>query len=123
MMAIRGGGWHGRDVPQRAPQYRAARDALLRRQLELRREMESVAAELRSLPPGGEVPKDYVFERMGADGEPATVRLSELFGGSDTLMLYNYMFPRHAQDRRPGPSSGPRRGFRWRRAPALPAPR
>ncbi len=92
--------------PNESSEYRAARDALLRRELELRRKMESVAADLRSLPPGGEVPEDYLFERMGENGEPATVRLSELFGGSDTLMLYHYMFPRHAQDRRPGPSSG-----------------
>ncbi len=70
----------GVTFPDESPEYRAARDALLRRELELRREMESVAAELRALPPGGEVPQDYVFERMGADGEPAAVRLSELFG-------------------------------------------
>ena len=96
----------GVTFPNESPEYRAARDALLRRELELRREMESVAAELKSLPPGGEVPEDYVFERIGENGEAAPVRLSELFGGSDTLMLYHCMFPRHAQDRRPGPSSG-----------------
>jgi predicted dithiol-disulfide oxidoreductase (DUF899 family) len=36
------------------------------------------------------------------------VRLSELFRpGTDTLILYHYMFPRHRSDKRPGPSSGP----------------
>jgi predicted dithiol-disulfide oxidoreductase (DUF899 family) len=32
--------------------------------------------------------------------------LSELFRGGETLMLYHYMFPRHAQDNRPGPTAG-----------------
>jgi predicted dithiol-disulfide oxidoreductase (DUF899 family) len=34
------------------------------------------------------------------------VRLSELFRGGDTLMLYHYMFPRHVADKRPGPTRG-----------------
>jgi predicted dithiol-disulfide oxidoreductase (DUF899 family) len=72
----------------------------------LRREMEAVAAQLRVLPPGGEVPEDYVFDCMGSDGVPATVRMSELFRGGDTLMLYHYMFPRHSEDERPGPTTG-----------------
>ena len=67
--------------------------------------MEVVAAELRALPPGGEVPQDYVFERMSVAG-PEPVRLSELFRDRDTLMIYHYMFPRHPQDDRPGPLTG-----------------
>jgi predicted dithiol-disulfide oxidoreductase (DUF899 family) len=58
------------------------------------------------LPPGGEVPEDYSFDCIGADGAPSTVRLSQLFRGGDTLMLYHYMFPRHSQDNRPGPTAG-----------------
>ena len=92
--------------PNESPQYRVARDALLQRELELRRQMESVAAELRSLPPGGEVPEDYLFDRIGDDAAVETVRMSQLFGDRDTLMLYHYMFPRHSQDTRPGPTSG-----------------
>jgi predicted dithiol-disulfide oxidoreductase (DUF899 family) len=57
--------------------------------------MEAVAAELRALPEGGEVPEDYVFDRLGADGTPETVRMSELFGGGGTFMISHYMFPRH----------------------------
>jgi predicted dithiol-disulfide oxidoreductase (DUF899 family) len=34
------------------------------------------------------------------------VRMSELFGDSDTLMLYHYMFPRLCGDDRPRPTSG-----------------
>jgi len=92
--------------PNESLNYRAARDALLQRELQLRREMELVAAELRALPPGGEVPEDYLFDCVGEDGAPATVPMSELFGGGDTLMLYHFMFPRHGQDARPGPANG-----------------
>ena len=92
--------------PNESPEYRAARNALLEREVALRRQMEAVAAELRELPAGGEVPEDYVFERMSENGVPAQVRMSELFGGGDTLMIYHYMFPRHAADPRPGPTTG-----------------
>jgi predicted dithiol-disulfide oxidoreductase (DUF899 family) len=70
--------------------------------------MEAVAAELRALPPGGAVPKDYEFDHIDAKGAPAKVRLSELFRpGTDTLLMYHYMFPRHRSDVRPRPSGGP----------------
>jgi predicted dithiol-disulfide oxidoreductase (DUF899 family) len=96
----------GMIFPNEPPEYRKARNALLQNELALRRNMESVAAELRVLPAGGEVPEDYEFERMGTDGAPETVRMSGLFGKSDTLMVYHYMFPRHSQDDRPGPTQG-----------------
>jgi predicted dithiol-disulfide oxidoreductase (DUF899 family) len=42
----------------------------------------------RALPPGGEVPDDYVFE----EGEDAhSVRMSQLFAGKPTLMAYSFM--------------------------------
>jgi predicted dithiol-disulfide oxidoreductase (DUF899 family) len=93
--------------PNETTEYRVARNRLLQRELDLRRQMEEVAAELRRLPDGGEVPEDYVFQRMGAGGAPEAVRMSELFRGLDTLMIYHYMFPRHSQDERPGPPTGP----------------
>lgn len=92
--------------PNESAAYRAVRDKLLEREVELRRLMESVAQDLRALPPGGEIPEDYVLQRIGAAGTAEAVRLSELFGASDTLMVYHYMFPRHPQDTRPGPSAG-----------------
>src|SRR5687768_9071750 len=96
----------GITFPNETPEYRAARAALLEREVALRREMEAVAAQLRALPPGGEVLEDYLFDCVGEEGSPSTVRLSELFRGGDTLMLYHFMFPRHVQDERPGPTSG-----------------
>jgi predicted dithiol-disulfide oxidoreductase (DUF899 family) len=92
--------------PNEPPEYRTARKALLESEVALRRQMEAVAAELRSLPRGGQVPEDYEFDAIGANGAPAKVRLSELFRDGDTLMLYHYMFPRHPLDARPGPTSG-----------------
>ncbi len=92
--------------PNEPPEYRTARNALLESEVALRRQMEAVAAELRSLPRGGRVPEDYEFDAIGANGAPAKVRLSELFRDGDTLMLYHYMFPRHWLDARPGPTSG-----------------
>ena len=98
----------GVTFPNESPEYRAARNKLLEREVALRREMEAVAAEIRALPPGGAVPEDYEFEHIDAQGVPAKVRLSELFrSGTDTLILYHYMFPRHRSDKRQGPSSGP----------------
>lgn len=92
--------------PNETAEYRDARNKLLQQEVALRRQMEAVASELRSLPLGGAVPEDYVFDRIGADGAPEKVRLSELFRGGDTLMLYHYMFPRNSRDERPGPRGG-----------------
>ena len=44
----------------------------------LRRQIEAVAARRRALPPGGEVPEDYVFERMGENGMPEKIEMSKL---------------------------------------------
>jgi predicted dithiol-disulfide oxidoreductase (DUF899 family) len=92
--------------PNETPAYRAARNVLLESEIALRRQMEAVAAELRALPAGGEVPEDYVFDRIDEAGRPETVRFSELFGAHDTLMVYHYMFPRHSLDDRAAPKSG-----------------
>ncbi|SAL87526.1 hypothetical protein AWB68_08438 [Caballeronia choica] len=76
-----------RRFPGESPQYRAARNALLKEEIELRRHIERVAAQRRALPPGGEIPEDYRFE---SESGPAT--LSQMFGEHDTLVTYNWMF-------------------------------
>lgn len=73
--------------PNESEEYRAARNALLVRELELRRMVASLAAERQALPPGGEIPADYEF-----DGEGGRVLLSEMFGDKDTLMVYSMMY-------------------------------
>ena len=73
--------------PNESPEYRAARDELLRAETELRGEIERVAAMRRALPLGGEIREDYAFE--GAAGR---VCLSGMFGDKPTLFVYNFMF-------------------------------
>ena len=90
--------------PGESEDYRAARDRLLSQEIELRRQMEAVAAARRELPLGGEVPEDYVVEGEVPDGKPIDVRLSELFApAKDSLAIYSFMFPRDPEDDRPGP--------------------
>ncbi len=78
---------HDTRFPNESADYRAARDRLLEAEIALRREAEAVAAQRRALPPGGVVPQDYVF-----DGENGPVKLSELFGDKQTLLLYGFMY-------------------------------
>src|SRR5262245_31902913 len=93
--------------PGESAEYRAARERLLEREIDLRRAMEAVAAARRELPLGGAVPEDYVFQGEGATGTPTDVRLSELFTpGRDSLVVYSFMFPRDPGDERPGPWAG-----------------
>jgi predicted dithiol-disulfide oxidoreductase (DUF899 family) len=73
--------------------YRGARNALLEEEIALRRQIERVSARRRALPPGGVVPEDYIFEGLGTDGRPVSVKLSELFGpDKKSLALYSFMY-------------------------------
>ena len=91
--------------PNESTDYRAARNQLLQREIELRRMTEAVAEARRQLPPGGIVAQDYVFQQAGPEGIPTEVRLSELFvRGLDTLVIYNFMFPLALDDEGPCPS-------------------
>ena len=78
--------------PNESRTYREAREALLKDEEELVRKVKSLAERRRSLPPGGQLKEDYVFEwaTEGRVGEP--VRFSELFGDRDTLLLYSFMY-------------------------------
>ena len=73
--------------PNESRVYRAGRNRLLRAEIALRKRIEAVAVLRRKLPPGGEVPQDYVFE-----GEQGGVRLSQLFERGDTLIAYSFMY-------------------------------
>ena len=73
--------------PNESAEYRRARNELLREEIELRRQIERVAAMRRALPPGGEVRGDYRFE-----GEQGPIDFAGLFGDKQTLVVYNYMF-------------------------------
>src|SRR5262249_4084276 len=73
--------------PNESVDYRAARNALLAEEIELRRHIELVAAQRRALPPGGAIPQD--FDLVGEEGP---IHLSTLFGDRDTLLIYSMMY-------------------------------
>src|SRR6476620_11570019 len=80
-----------------SPEYVARRDELRLAEIELMRQRERVAAMRRRLPPGAIV-EDYVFQEgpsnLDAGDVPVkTVRLSDLFTGSDrSLVIYHFMY-------------------------------
>src|SRR5258708_10897987 len=76
--------------PSESAEYRTARDRLLERETDLRRAMEAVAGARRALPPGGAVPRDYLFAAAGPPRTAVQVPLSELFAPRhDSLGIYN----------------------------------
>jgi predicted dithiol-disulfide oxidoreductase (DUF899 family) len=74
-------------MPNESGEYRAARNALLAEEIELRRQIERVAAQRRALPPGGEVRGNYRFV-----GENGPIDFAGLFGDHSTLVTYSWMF-------------------------------
>lgn len=93
---------HNKHYPNETPQYRAARDELLRAEAALRDQIEQVAKLRRQLPPGGLVKEDYLFEEGPADlRDTQTIhqtRLSELFASAKkNLILINFMFAPDAE--------------------------
>jgi len=87
---------HDVRFPGESDEYRAARDELLRDELELRRRITALAHRRAALPLGGEVATDYEFDDWG--GAPTRVQLSELFeDGKDTLYLYSLMWVPESQ--------------------------
>jgi|ERR1700678_928191 predicted dithiol-disulfide oxidoreductase (DUF899 family) len=73
--------------PKESSEYRRARTKLLAEEIELRRHIERVAEQRRSLPQGGEVPQGYSF-----DGENGREAFADLFGDKETLIIYSFMF-------------------------------
>jgi predicted dithiol-disulfide oxidoreductase (DUF899 family) len=78
--------------PNESRAYREARDALLEEERALIEKKKAVAKRRRSLPLGGELKQDYIFQ-WAVDGKIGErVRFSELFGDRDTLLIYSFMF-------------------------------
>ncbi len=83
------GQYHDQTFPNESSDYRAARDALLTEEIELRRQTEKVAALRRSLPLGGALKEDYVFRNLSGED----IKLSELFTDkSANLLIYSFMY-------------------------------
>lgn len=88
---------HCNRFPGESAEYRLTRNALLEAEIDLRKQIERVAALRRTLPLGGPLKEDYVFEEVnvGLDvGAPdKKVQLSELFNdGKDSLIVYSFMY-------------------------------
>jgi predicted dithiol-disulfide oxidoreductase (DUF899 family) len=93
---------HDKHFRNESKEYRAARNELVIAERELRRQIERVAAQRRTLPLGGKVSEDYIFDEE-VDGRTKKVKLSELFGPHSTLVAYNYMFPAQRDGSKPCP--------------------
>lgn len=74
--------------PGQSEDYRAAREALLSEEIELRRHLTRVTEQRRALPAGPVVEKNYRFK----DENAFEVGLSDLFGDKDTLVTYFWMY-------------------------------
>ena len=88
---------HDKRFPGENADYRTARNDLLTAEMDLRRQVEAVAAMRRGLPPGGPLKEDYLFKEGATDlADRETVketRLSDLFAaGKDTLAIYGFMY-------------------------------
>ncbi|MBO0912217.1 MAG: DUF899 family protein [Acidobacteria bacterium] len=73
--------------PGETGEYRAARNALLAEEIDLRRQIERVAAQRRALPFGGKIAKNFEFV-----SETGPRLFSDLFGDKETLMVYSMMY-------------------------------
>ena len=86
------GKYHERTFPGESAEYRQARDELLAAEIELRAQVEKVAALRRQLPVGGAA-DNHVFEVWSPTGRTETMGLHDLFeDGKDSLLLYSLMF-------------------------------
>ena len=88
---------HDKRFPGESDAYRAARNALLKEEMALRKKIEAVAEFRRKLPLGGAVAEDYRFIDGGADLAETSlekqVSLSELFmPDKKSLIIYSFMF-------------------------------
>jgi predicted dithiol-disulfide oxidoreductase (DUF899 family) len=81
-----------RRYPNESREYREARDQLLKDEQDLIAKVKAVAAKRRTLPPGGALKEDYVFQWASEGKIGQEVKFSELFGDKDTLLLYSFMF-------------------------------
>ena len=78
--------------PNESREYRDARDGLLKDEQELVARVKAVAAKRRTLPPGGVLKEDYVFQRASEGQVGQRVKFSELFGDKQTLIIYSFMY-------------------------------
>jgi len=97
---------HDKKFPGESKTYRAQRNKLLLKEIKLRKQIEDVAALRRTLPHGGAVKEDYVFEEMSARGKIKKVKMSALFRpGKQSLIIYSMMYAPHDENACPACTS------------------
>ena len=78
--------------PNESREYRDARDLLLTAEQELVAKVKAVAEHRRTLPRGGRLKEDYVFQWANDGKVGQRVKFSELFADKNTLLLYSFMY-------------------------------
>lgn len=73
-------------------EYRDARDLWLKDEQELIDKVTSVVARRCTLPPGGQLKEDYLFQWANDGRVGQRVKFSELFGYKNTLLRYSFMY-------------------------------
>jgi len=91
------GKFHQIQFPGETPEYRKSRDDLLQAEIDLRKQIETVADMRRNLPPGGKLKENYNFEEYRTDSSGSTsihqTPFPELFHpGKNTLIIYSFMY-------------------------------
>jgi predicted dithiol-disulfide oxidoreductase (DUF899 family) len=82
----------GLRYPNESQEYRDARESLRKDEQELVDKVRAVARKRRSLPSGGQLKEDYVFQWANDGKIGQRVKFSELFGDKNTLLLYSFMY-------------------------------
>ena len=79
--------------PNESAEYRNARNELLNAEIELRKHIEQVSALRRTLPDGGILKKDYLFEEITDANAARQVKFSQLFEeNKNSLVAYSFMY-------------------------------
>lgn len=79
--------------PNESAEYRDARDELLNAEIELRRHIEQVSALRRTLPNGGILKEDYLFEEITETNAIRQIKFSQLFEeNKNSLVIYSFMY-------------------------------
>jgi predicted dithiol-disulfide oxidoreductase (DUF899 family) len=78
--------------PNETTAYRQAREELALEEQALISQVKAVAEKRRSLPLGGRLKEDYVFDWANDSNLDQRVSFSELFDNKKSLILYSFMF-------------------------------
>lgn len=85
--------YHDKRFPSESIEYRTARDKLLSAEIELRAQLEKIAAMRKALPLGGALKEEYEFEEFTPLGSTKKTKFSELFAPQkNSLIIYSFMY-------------------------------